>query len=440
MAELNWDLLLSTDRLREDAEGKLCRYTQLETAPRTPAEADVQRIIFSAPFRRLAGKTQVHPLAEVDYVHNRLTHSLEVAEIGMSLAQRLFTTLGFSPERIQACAYHVKAACLGHDIGNPPYGHAGEYAIQSWVEMRIETLQMLLQQDVPQISDEEVTKILSGFRKFDGNAQAFRLLSQPNPRGDAYFRLSFASLGALIKYPRCAYETETAKFSCFHTSYEAFRIVTQALGLQQADGHIARHPLSYLTEIADDICYCVTDCEDAILMGILEESRVREWYLQLLEKPETVEVKAGGSISFLRAHVIGDLVRCFTQDLIEAFTHPERLETFEADSPTWQRLRRLKKRYSIVFDDAEKIQKELRAQREIHQTLDAFLTVVASIRDKQQDYFTLLLRKYTFGEEFICAHAHQSYVWWIHTMFDHVTGMTDAYLHRFSEPLREMMG
>ena len=136
----DWDKLLSADRLRLGDDGAPTCYTQLEVPPRTPAEADIQRIIFSSPFRRLAGKTQVHPLAKVDYVHNRLTHSLEVAEIGAALAQRLTARLTLRPEQITASTLHVKAACLGHDIGNPPYGHAGETAIQAWVGQHLDDL------------------------------------------------------------------------------------------------------------------------------------------------------------------------------------------------------------------------------------------------------------------------------------------------------------
>ena len=435
MSALDWDSLLRTDRLRLDTNGQLVRYQQAEEPPRTPAEADIQRIIFSSPFRRLAGKTQVHPLAKVDYVHNRLTHSLEVAEIGTSLTQRLAATLEFSPERATACAYHVKAACLGHDIGNPPYGHAGEFAIQSWVDAHREELGNLLAEDDEVGAEGSAEAILEDLLKFDGNAQAFRLLSHPEPRRDAYFRLSCASLGALIKYPRCSNETATAKFSCFYTARPCFALVTDTLGLRTETG-IKRHPLSYLTEIADDICYCVTDCEDAVLMGILDEERVRNWYLDLLDAPATTTLKEGASLSFLRARVIGDLVRCFTDELATAFDRPEQLDTFEQTSPTWQRLQTLKRNYRIVFDDAAKIRKELHAQAELHRTLDAFLSVLQLLRCDNPGYSAKLLRKYAFGEHFVEANRQRPYQWWIHTVLDFVTGMTDHYLHRFTEILR----
>lgn len=435
MQTLDWDQLLNDSRLRTDEAGKPTCYHQPETPPRTPAEADIQRIIFSSPFRRLAGKTQVHPLAKVDYVHNRLTHSLEVAETGAGLAQRLAARLSLSPSQISACSLHVKAACLGHDIGNPPYGHAGEYAIQSWVEEHLDALGNLLAEDASKPNSPSLAALLEDFRKFDGNAQAFRLLSHPDPSDGAYFRLTCASLGALIKYPRCAADTPTAKFSCFQTARPCFDCVTTALGLNGSDG-VHRHPLSYLTEIADDICYCVTDCEDAVLMGILDERLVRDWYLQLLEDPHSVSLKPGATVSFLRAKVIGDLMHCFTEDLVRAFQTPESLAIFEQTSPTWQRLQTLKHNYKIVFDDAAKVRKELNAQAHFHHVLDTFFAVTRNVRTQRPTYSESLLRKYTFGEAFIAAHREKPFLWWLHTMFDFVTGMTDAYLHRFSEGLR----
>ncbi len=434
MTALNWNKLLNATRLRLNDVGEPVCYHHPEEAPRTPAEADIQRIVFSVPFRRLAGKTQVHPLAKVDYVHNRLTHSLEVAETGAGLAQRVTARLALSPEQITAATLHVKAACLGHDIGNPPYGHAGEYAIQAWVETHLDALGALLAQDSSAINAPSPERILEDFRKFDGNAQTFRLLSSSTPADGAYFRLTCASLGALIKYPRTAAETNTVKFSCFQTSRPHFDCVMQALGLQESKS-ITRHPLSYLTEIADDICYCVTDCEDAVLMGILDERLVREWYLQLLENPTSLKVKDVPPVAFLRARVIGDLMHCFTEELAKAFLSPESLATFEKTSPTWQRLQTLKRNYKVVFDDAAKVRKELNAQAHFHRVLDTFFAVTRNIKYERPTYSDSLLRKYTFGEAFIAQHQSKSYAWWLHTMFDFIIGMTDAYLHRFSEGL-----
>lgn len=430
---LNWDSLLNTSRIRQNDIGEYTCYLQPEPPPRTPAEADIQRIIFSSPFRRLAGKTQVHPLAKIDYVHNRLTHSLEVAEIGASLAQSIAAKLSLSPERIHACALHVKAACLGHDIGNPPYGHAGEFAIQSWVERHREEIKDLLVKDESS-SETSSDQILEDFLKFDGNAQAFRLLSQPSPNNDAYFRLSCASLGALIKYPWSASETPSSKFSCFTTARDCFSLVTRTLGLQTPTGTI-RHPLSYITEIADDICYCVTDCEDAVLMGMLDQAHVRKWYLDLLSSRSKSTILPTATLSFIRATVIGDLMQCFTDELVVAFEHPETLINFEHTSPTWRRLKKLKQNYSVVFDDAEKLQKEVKAREEMYRVLDVFLSLLQSLRTAHVATYTSQLQQTPFDETFIITNRHRPYHWWLHLILDYVTGMTDHYLHRFAQTL-----
>lgn len=429
MAGLDWERLLCAQRLHADAAGRVSLRERAEEPPRTPAEADVQRVIFSAPFRRLAGKTQVHPFARVDYVHNRLTHSLEVAETGVGLTQAVTRRLGLPEAQQRAAQLHVRAACLGHDIGNPPYGHAGEYAIQHWVRSHRDALQELLARD-----DAADGGLLEDLEKFDGNAQAFRLLANPRPRDSAYFCLTCASLGALVKYPHRACDTAGAKFSCFRIAQPWFEQVMDALGLRNGPAW-ARHPLSYLMEIADDLCYCVTDCEDAVTMGILDEATVRDWLLRLFADDATRLAVRGHSIPHLRATIIHHLMERFTEELCRAFRAPETLPAFETASPTWQRLKELKKSYRVVFDDQPKIRNEIQAQTELGRTLDCFLQTLRNIRTERPPYSDSLLVKYTFGEAYVAKHRAQPYAWWIHAMFDFVTGMTDAYLHRFARIL-----
>lgn len=429
MDGLDWERLLCTKRPHLDASGEVALLERPEAPPRTPAEADVQRVIFSAPFRRLAGKTQVHPFARVDYVHNRLTHSLEVAETGVGLAQAVMRRLGLPEAQQRAAKLHVRAACLGHDIGNPPYGHAGEYAIQHWVRNHLDDLRALLARDGA--VDEGV---LEDLLKFDGNAQAFRLLANPLPRDSAYFCLTCASLGALVKYPCRAGDTEGAKFSCFRIAQPWFGRVMDALGLRDGQAWV-RHPLSYLMEIADDLCYCVTDCEDAMTMGILDEATVRDWFLRLFAHDAARASVRDYSIPHLRATVIRHLLERFTEELCRVFRSPASLPAFEDTSPTWQRLKALKRSYRIVFDDQSKIRNEIQAQTELGRTLDCFLQTLRNIRTERLPYSDSLLVKYTFGEDYVARHRAQPYVWWVHAMLDFVTGMTDAYLHRFARIL-----
>lgn len=414
--KLNWESLLSESRLIRTASGELSVYVRTEEAPRTAAEADVQRIIFSSPFRRLAGKTQVHPFARVDYVHNRLTHSLEVAETGTALTQAVMRNLGLAQRIQHAAALHVRAACLGHDIGNPPYGHVGESVIQAWGRKRETELRSLFARKGA--SETEAAALIRDLQSFDGNAQTFRLLSHPMPREGAHFRLTCATLGTAVKYPYPSSEAAAEKkYSVFFSFREEFETVWRELGLRPGE----RHPLSYILEIADDICYCVTDCEDALLMNILQPQTVREWFLNLFDDSQAAAGFRTLPISHLRAKVIHHLLSSFAKELVEAFLHPERLAAFEETSPTWQRLKRLKSDYKIVFTDPKKLEKEAKIIRDLNTTLDRCFdsllqtgscVIPASERESALPHPTS---------------AQET----LHLFLDWVTGMSDASLHHF---------
>lgn len=423
MDTLDWERLLCDRRLRLDAEGRLAWYRSQETEPRTPAEADVQRIIFSAPFRRLAGKTQVYPFARFGALHNRLTHSLETAEVGSGLAEAVFRRLSLPEATRRAAVLHVRAACLGHDIGNPPFGHVGEEELRRWaVRRRADLLEFL--RSGPDAPEE----ILADWERFDGNAQAFRLLAHPRPAGTAWFRLTCATLGAFVKYPCRA--NPSGKFGCFATAEPCFRRVMRALGLEDAPGAWRRHPLSYITEIADDICYCVTDCEDAVTLGILEAGVVQEWLVRLLERPSE-GLSPAAPLSLFRTVAIGDLMRCFARDLADAFRKPERLPELAQRSAAWLRLARLKRDYSVVFDDRRKRRIEQTACASLRRTLDAFLAALKTLGGERVSPEA----QATFGEAFVVANRNQTPAWWLHALFDAVIAMTDAELYAFAERL-----
>ncbi len=419
---LDWGQLLCEERLHGDETGISLRISEVE-APRTAAEADVQRVIFSAPFRRLAGKTQVHPFARVDVVHNRLTHSLEVAEAGSGLTSAVVSKLGLPPDVQRACRLHVRAACLGHDIGNPPYGHVGEAMLRDWTAEHITELTDFLHGDAA---------VLDDFLHFDGNAQTFRLLAHPRPQGNAYFRLTCASLGAMVKYPILAKEANGEKFACFQSAEPWFDCILERLGLRNEKGQWQRHPLSYLTEIADDICYCVTDCEDAVLMGILEEATVCEWYLQLLSATGQKRVRKNITVSSLRAIVIGDLMNCFAKELATAFRHPETLVTFENESPTWQRLKQLKNDYKVVFADAQKQAIEADARVALKRVLDVLFEDISAYRAGRAASPRL---KMMMEDAIIKSLRTQTPINALHTLFDTIVDMTDAYVRHVATKL-----
>ena len=275
---MRWLELLSTIRIGSKK--------QSTEQARSPFHKDYDRIIFSQSFRQLNRKTQVHPLTQHDAIHTRLTHSLEVSCIGRSLgmlaAEKIKDALPIwiSPADVGAI---IQAACLAHDIGNPPFGHAGEYAIREWFDDASHG------DFLKQLSIEEQADV----RQFEGNAQGLRLLTKidyhPNDGG---MRLTYATLGAYLKYPWLSKTIESqnntpaskrAKFGCYQSEKEILRQVAEQLGLiQLGEYHYCRHPLTYLLEAADDICYALIDLEDGIILNMLSYEEVEPIFLSLI--------------------------------------------------------------------------------------------------------------------------------------------------------------
>ncbi|WLQ15628.1 deoxyguanosinetriphosphate triphosphohydrolase [Hahella aquimaris] len=300
---MDWEKLLSTRRQQSSHKGDEVR---------SEYNKDYDKIVFSSAFRRLGRKTQVHPLAHHDHVHTRLTHSLEVGSVGRSLGLRVGNFLskkdvlpqGVCSPEIGAI---VHAACLAHDIGNPPFGHAGEFAIRHWFK---ENSHKLCLRSRSERNDFEI---------FEGNAQGFRIVSKiENNYNDGGLRLTYATLGTLVKYPwfsnHCIAESK-GKFNFFQSEKEFVEEVMEELGLSSGNSvQFARHPLSFLMEAADDICYIILDIEDALELNIL---RIRDTY-DIFEKLSGDNVSDGSSydlhhtnrrlVAPLRARAIENLI------------------------------------------------------------------------------------------------------------------------------------
>ena len=250
---------------------------------RNPFVQDYDRIIFSSSFRRLAKKTQVHPLVRNDHIHNRLTHSLEVSCVGRSLGLGvggMLRQLGELPEPYTPdhLGQIIQAACLAHDIGNPPFGHAGEEAIRDWFKDSGHKEQYFKDLKPAEWAD---------FTAFDGNAQGFRVINAlENNKDRGGFRLTLPVIAALVKYPCSAYEAQGAgvskvKFNFYTAEKTLFAEIFTAMGLAQGGGY-RRHPLSYLLEAADDICYRIIDMEDARELRIISYADFKEAMRPLL--------------------------------------------------------------------------------------------------------------------------------------------------------------
>jgi len=313
---MNWDKLLSAKRF--GLENREIKNTE---EIRSQFQRDYDRIIFSSPFRRLQNKTQVFPLPGSVFVHNRLTHSLEVASVGRSLANLVALFLQKrvdikNKEILNELGSIVSAACLAHDMGNPPFGHAGEEAISKYFSdgngKRIKNV----------VTEEE----WSDLTNFEGNANALRLLTHKfSGRRNGGFALTYSTLAALIKYPygSDAMLQGKKKFGYFQSEKETFLKIANELGLKKLSGypdHYARHPLVFLVEAADDICYEIMDIEDAHKLKILDTGKTFELLLNFFDSEsdqkffKTKEVvfkevtDINEQVAYLRASVIGKLI------------------------------------------------------------------------------------------------------------------------------------
>ncbi len=282
---------------------------------RTVFDRDFDRIIFSDPFRRLQDKTQVHPLPEQDFVHTRLTHSLEVSSVGRSLGREVGTkVIEKHPELKGQFSRHdfgaiVAAAALAHDIGNPPFGHSGEEAISAF--FKDGPLTKRLQ---GQLSEEEWADLVS----FEGNAQGFRLLNKTGHEG---LKLSEPTLAAFTKYPRPAKisapdksRRSQKKFGYYQSEGETFkRLATDLELIQFSENQWGRHPLAFLVEAADDICYHIIDLEDGCNLGLVSLEETVKLYAAILgdkfsqEKLDKIPTQKQ-KVGVLRALCIHELI------------------------------------------------------------------------------------------------------------------------------------
>ncbi|UYF43905.1 deoxyguanosinetriphosphate triphosphohydrolase [Arcobacter cryaerophilus gv. pseudocryaerophilus] len=270
--------LLSTKRYKIKDGTVQIEEDNLENEYRTPYHRDYDRVIFSNSFRRLSKKTQVHPLAKNDHIHNRLTHSLEVASVGRSLGLKAGEILknkfdkDINPYDV---AYIVQTACLAHDIGNPPFGHAGEEVIKEWFK-KDENQKYLIN-----LSEQEK----KDFTSFDGNAQSIRIVSKIEHNFEVGMSLTFSTIATMIKYPwsSCDGKNNKDKFSFFQSEKSNIINIFEQFNLIQNE-IILRHPFSYLMEAADDICYGLLDIQDAVELKILRLEELEKIFIDLTSK------------------------------------------------------------------------------------------------------------------------------------------------------------
>ena len=326
---MDWQTLISSERFGKDKKPR-----PLEER-RTEFKRDYDRLIFSAAFRRMQNKTQVFPLPGSVFVHNRLTHSLEVSSVGRSLGTDVSRELvRLHPElrdtELTGMGSIVSAACLAHDMGNPPFGHSGERAIRTYfTEGGGRELFSLITPDGEQLSEAEWTDMI----RFDGNANTFRLLTHHfNGRRRGGFVMTYSTLAAIVKYP---YGSDGAqrkpKFGFFEQERSTYLQIADALGIKRlpnaGDGvmRFARHPLVYLVEAADDICYEIMDIEDAHKLRILSDEQTVDLFLGFFEEDErralqnryTDDTDVDDKIVYYRSCVINALERAAVRAFVD---------------------------------------------------------------------------------------------------------------------------
>lgn len=403
MMQMRWLELLSTVRLGSKK--------QSTEQARSPFHKDYDRIIFSQSFRQLNRKTQVHPLTQHDGIHTRLTHSLEVSCIGRSLgmlaAEKIKDELPpwITPADVGAI---IQAACLAHDIGNPPFGHAGEYAIREWFDDASHT------DFLKDLSPEQEADV----RQFEGNAQGLRLLTKidyhPNDGG---MRLTYATLGAYLKYPWLSQTissqgnvpaSQRAKFGCYQSEKEILAQIAEQLGLiQLGDYHYCRHPLTYLLEAADDICYALIDLEDGIILNMLSYEEVEPIFLDLIGDYGTPEELAMSTTTWQQkiAALRGRVMKRLVEEVSTAFArkHGEILmgqlsgSLLQYCSPDIEqginKAKNLAK--NKIFEHPQKAGLEIIAHQSLQHILDAFIPLTTpnkTLSFKENRLFAILTR------------------------------------------------
>ena len=408
---MNWEQLLSLQRYGDKT--KRLRKEQDET--RLGFEVDYDRIVFSAAFRSLQDKTQVIPFSKTDFVHTRLTHSLEVSVVARSIGRLAGKAiLEKHPHLSEIHAYQsndfgaiVAAAALAHDIGNPPFGHSGEKAIGHFFS---DGAGAHYKAELNALEYEDLCK-------FEGNANGFKIVSQSMEGAPGGLRLSAATLGAYMKYPKASLPHKPTqhvadkKFGFYQAQATDFNALAQDLGLISKAGAYYRHPLAYLVEAADDICYTIIDFEDGINLGWISESYALEYLINLVK--DSIDKKTYASLkhtpqrmSYLRALAINSLIK----DAVAIFLKNE--EAILSGSFPHALLDKSKYAAQIgdiillsvekVYHSPEVLQKEIVGYKVITTLLEAFTkAAVHEFKGQADAYDQLILRLVPNGTPFM---------------------------------------
>ena len=425
---MNWRELLSGKRLGVE-------HFHERKHERTNFQRDYDRLVFSSPFRRLQNKTQVFPLPGSVFVHNRLTHSLEVSCVGRSLGKNISNYLmqkyaGEENINFSEIDSIVSAACLAHDMGNPPFGHSGERAIAAYFADGKGT------QFAERVRNEGGR--WEDFLHFEGNANTMRLLThQFKGRREGGFALTYSTLAAVVKYPFASTLATLGKFGFFQTEEASFLRIADELGIPEitpGGGVYARYPLVYLVEAADDICYQIMDIEDAHKLRLLTKDVVFDLFLAFFEGKRLADIKhilqvvddSNEQVAYLRSCIIGLLVDECTQEFLDhedeflAGTYSRTL--IESISEVAKKAYRICSdvAYEKIYTSRDVVDIELAGYHIFGYLLE---TIIDAMMNPDHAYSKLLLNRVP---EQYNVYAPDTYGK-IQCALDYISGMTDVY-------------
>lgn len=400
-----WENLLSLNKYGDTS----LRLRKNEDETRLSFDMDYDRVVFSSAFRSLQDKTQVIPLSKTSFVHTRLTHSIEVSVVGRSLGRAVGKHVLTKYPHLRELGYQtndfgaiIAAAAVAHDIGNPPFGHSGEKAIGEFFQFKKGTAIKHL------LTEAEYADLCS----FEGNANGFRILNEIRLGAEGGLRLTYATLGAFTKYPKESLPVRPTdriadkKYGFFQGDKKFFKEVAETLGLKSnsVNGELryARHPLAFLVEAADDICYTIIDFEDGINLGLISEDVALEYLGGIISdkinthkysKLQTKEER----IAYLRAVAIGALI----QDATDIFLQNE--DAILAGEFHQSLLYDSKYRHQItdvidcsverIYQSDEVVEKEVSGYVVLQHLLDIFFTAIINQENGRETSFDKLLLK-----------------------------------------------
>lgn len=439
----SWAKLFVSDRITSATDGPVQQKVfarplrDASSRGRSDFERDYCRVAYASQFRRLAGKTQVLPETKIDHVRNRLTHSIEVSTVASSIFReyesRIEKRRGLKISQSSDAHWVLRTAGLAHDLGNPPYGHAGEQAIRSWANVFF-------------ASNPQYRVLSRDFKLFDGNAQSFRLLSRDDLGFCDGIGLTLTSLAAIVKYPYsvCDRRADKSKFNAFKTENDILDLVMSRHGLKCSADYYRRHPLSFFLEAADDVAYILSDIEDAVYAGIISDEEKNKLFAELAkpeEKSRRLDVSRQAIQSAVASILINGYAKAFYDSQDEIFSNRQFSgHDLEDALPKGVRdwLPEVKALRGKIIAGNDIKHAESHGSEMISCVLDAMVKILPYVGHANKTLSIKVRRIVTssFGLEFFEKNRLKPDIWWLHVILDYVSGMTDGFLEALSRKLK----